>query len=152
MGNSGWIWNWFCVCSKVILEYPAADWVIHTGSNCTWLSLPNRFSFKKRSRFDFFANNEDRWSWFLCTPFNVLRSTYFRRETLPRMSMQDLERRVEELENDYKRLSDEYRILARVVDRYEAMSSGVRWVFAILAGGAALLASIKAVFGKLLTL
>ena len=68
------------------------------------------------------------------------------------MSMQDLERRVEELENDYKRLSDEYRVLSRVVDRYEAMSSGVRWVFAILAGGAALLASIKAVFGKLLTL
>lgn len=67
------------------------------------------------------------------------------------MSMQDIERRVEELEEDYKKLRCEQQSLARTVDRFDAATTGVRWVFAILAGIAAFVASIKAVFGKFLT-
>lgn len=68
------------------------------------------------------------------------------------MSMQDLERRIDELENDCRKMQEEHRALSRIVDRYETLSSFVRIVFAILAGVAAFFASIKAVFGKLLTL
>lgn len=65
------------------------------------------------------------------------------------MSVQDLERRIEKLEEDCETLREDYYKTAKIVGHYESMSSGIGWVFAILTGIAAFVASIKAVFGKL---
>lgn len=65
--------------------------------------------------------------------------------------MQDLERRIAELEDECEKLQDKLNVLTRIVERYEAMTTGVKWVFVILSGVTAFVASIKAVFGKLIS-
>lgn len=67
------------------------------------------------------------------------------------MSVQDLERRITEIEEDYEKLHDEITRITSSVARYEAMTTGVKWVFVILSSVVAFVASIKAVFGKLIS-
>ena len=68
------------------------------------------------------------------------------------MSMQDLERRVNELEDSYKDIQEKHHTLHVMLLKYENMTNGVKWVFVILSGLAAFIASVKAVFGKLISL